>query len=66
MRNSDFLRRQAEVCTALSRSTIDLTVAGRLRVIAAELHARAEEEDDHQFPAPWAERSGSPKRNVGN
>jgi hypothetical protein len=49
MRNAEFLRGQAEICTALSRSTFDLTVAGRLRAMAAELRARAEE-DDEQFP----------------
>jgi len=35
MRNSDFLRGQAEKCIALSRATFDLTLAGRLRTMAA-------------------------------
>ena len=37
MRLSDYLRRQAEVCTAISRATFDLTMAGRLREMAADL-----------------------------
>lgn len=36
-----FLRRQADLCTMLSRSTFDLTVAARLRVMAEELRARS-------------------------
>src|SRR5262245_12230041 len=57
MRNSDFLRAQAEKCIALSRATFDLTVAGRLRTMAAELRAQAAEEDDHEgISAQWAER----------
>ena len=31
-----FLRRQAELCIALSRATFDLTVASRLRTMAEE------------------------------
>lgn len=41
-----FLRRQADVCIALSRSTFDLTVAGRLRVMAEELRERSLQHDD--------------------
>jgi hypothetical protein len=56
MRNSAFLRRQAEACIALSRATFDLTVAGRLRAMAAELRARASEEDEaERFLGPWPE-----------
>jgi hypothetical protein len=48
MRETDtnFLRRQAEYCVALSRSTFDLTVASRLRALAEEFRARAEHFDD--------------------
>ena len=48
-----FLRRQAEHCIALSRSTFDLTVAGRLRAIADELRKKAAELEDQfeQMPA---------------
>lgn len=48
MRVSDFLRRQAERCIALSRATIDLTVAGRLRTMAADFRAKAAEWDNHE------------------
>jgi hypothetical protein len=50
MRNSDFLRRQAEACIALSRATFDLTVAGRLRAMAAEFQVQAAGPDDDGFP----------------
>jgi hypothetical protein len=63
MRNSDFLRAQAEKCIALSRATFDLTVAGRLRTMAAELRAQAAEEDDHErVSAQWAELNRPAKR----
>jgi hypothetical protein len=42
-KDSDFLRRQAELCIALSRSTFDLTAASRLRVMAEELLKKASE-----------------------
>ena len=62
MRNSDFLRGQAEKCIALSRTTFDLTLAGRLRTMAAELGAQAAEEDDHEsVSAQWAERERTSK-----
>jgi hypothetical protein len=48
MRHSNFLRKQAEQCIALSRATIDLTVAGRLRAMAADLRAKAAEWDDEE------------------
>jgi hypothetical protein len=41
MIDGDYLRRQAEICLTLSRSTFDLTVAGRLRALAAELRTTA-------------------------
>jgi hypothetical protein len=62
MRNSDFLRGQAEKCIALSRATFDLTLAGRLRTMAAELRAQAAEEDDHEsVSAQWAGRERGSK-----
>ena len=45
-RASDYLRRQAELCIALSRATIDLSVAGRLRAMAEDLRATAAAWDD--------------------
>jgi hypothetical protein len=50
MRNSEFLRQQAETCIALSRATFDLTVAGRLRTMAAEFQVQASEHDGDGFP----------------
>jgi hypothetical protein len=50
MSTSTFLRRQAEHCIALSRSTFDLTLAGRLRAMAEELRAKAMEWDDSPVP----------------
>ena len=65
MRNSDFLRGQAEKCIALSRATFDLTLAGRLRTMAAELRAQAAEEDDHErVSAQWAGQTGAAKRKL--
>jgi len=43
---SDFLRRQAELCVSLSRATFDLTMAGRLRAMAEEFKHKAAELDD--------------------
>ena len=48
MRDSDFLRYQAERCVALSRATIDLTVAGRLRAMAADFRSKAAEWDNDE------------------
>jgi hypothetical protein len=46
MKTSDFLRRQAEHCLAISRATFDLTMAGRLRAMAAEFNGKATELDE--------------------
>jgi hypothetical protein len=45
-RDINFLRRQAELCIALSRATFDLTIAGRLRAMAEEFRARAAQWED--------------------
>ena len=45
-----YLRRQAEVLIAMSRATFDLTIAGRLRRMAAELQDKAAEQDEMAFP----------------
>jgi hypothetical protein len=47
-----YLRRQAETLIAMSRATFDLTIAGRLRRMAAELQAKAAEQDEHAFTEP--------------
>jgi hypothetical protein len=63
MRETDisFLRRQAELCIALSRATFDLTVAGRLRTMADEFRARAShpEHDIDHMPTHLVRRNGS-------
>jgi hypothetical protein len=41
-----YLRQQAEIVIAMSRATLDLGVAGRLRAMASELQARAAEQED--------------------
>jgi hypothetical protein len=67
MRNADFLRRQAETCIVLSRATFDLTLAGRLRGMAAELRTQAAEEDGHaHMSAHWAERNGAKAKSQRN
>jgi hypothetical protein len=43
-----YLRRQAEILVAMSRATIDLGIAGRLRKMASELQARAAEQEDER------------------
>jgi len=44
-----YLRRQAEILVAMSRATFDLTIAGRLRRMAAELQVKAAEQDELAF-----------------
>jgi hypothetical protein len=46
MERAMYLRQQAEVLLGLSRATIDLCVARRLRSLAAEFQAKAEEVED--------------------
>ena len=57
-----YFRRQAEALLGLSRATIDLGVARRLRTLAAEFQAKAEEiADEAADPAQvTVGRSGSP------
>jgi len=47
-----YLRRQAEILVAMSRATFDLTIAGRLRRMAAELQDKAAEQDELAFTMP--------------
>jgi hypothetical protein len=55
MLTPEFLRRQAENCLRIARSCFDLTSAERLRLMAAELNAKATEmdEQDRQPRAPY-------------
>jgi hypothetical protein len=43
MINAEFLRRQAENCLRIARSCFDLGSAERLRLMAVELQAKADE-----------------------
>jgi hypothetical protein len=45
MITAEFLRRQAENCLRIARSCFDLGSAERLRLMAVELHAKADEID---------------------
>ena len=45
---SDYLRRQADACLRIARAGFDLGTAERLRVLASELRAKADELDDEQ------------------
>jgi hypothetical protein len=46
MVTSVYLRQQAEILIAMSRATLDLGIAGRLRAMASELQTRAAEQED--------------------
>lgn len=45
MKTSDYLRRQADNCLRLARTGFDLATAERLRHMAADLRAKADELD---------------------
>jgi hypothetical protein len=43
--SSAYLRQQAQLLIAMSRTTVDLGVAGRLREMASQFQAKAAEQD---------------------
>lgn len=47
MLTPEFLRRQAENCLRIARTCFDLASAERLRLMAAELNAKAAEMERH-------------------
>jgi hypothetical protein len=53
MLTPEFLRRQAENCLRIARSCFDLTSAERLRLMAAELNAKAAEMDEDKRQDRW-------------
>jgi hypothetical protein len=53
MLTPEFLRRQADNCLRIARSCFDLTSAERLRLMAAELNAKAAEMDEQTRQEPW-------------
>lgn len=68
MLSPEFLRRQAANCLRIARSCFDLASAERLRLMAAELAAKATEmestdEDNNPFPPHIAARNGASSRN---
>jgi hypothetical protein len=48
MISGEYLRQQAEILIAMSRATLDLGIAGRLRKMAAEFQSRAAEPEDER------------------
>ena len=46
MASAAYLRQQAELLTAMSRATMDLGMAGRLRTMASEFQTKATEQED--------------------
>jgi hypothetical protein len=56
---AEYLRQQAATCMRLARATFDLTTAERLRFLAAELNAKADELEDHgEFEFPISHGNG--------
>jgi len=59
---SSYLLRQAEALLILSRATFDLAVAGRLRALAAEFRAKAQQlEQDGRIPREFVRADHSPQ-----
>ena len=54
MLTPEFLRRQAENCLRIARSCFDLGSAERLRLMAAELDAKAAELDEQTRQSRWS------------
>ncbi len=50
MLSPEFLRRQAENCLRIARGCFDLASAERLRLMAAELNAKAAEMEEQSRP----------------
>ena len=48
MASAAYLRQQAELLTAMSRATIDLGMAGRLRAMASEFLTKATAQEDER------------------
>ena len=53
MLTPEFLRRQADNCLRIARSCFDLASAERLRLMAAELNAKAAEMDEDKRQNRW-------------
>jgi hypothetical protein len=61
MLTAEFLHRQAENCLRIARTCFDLASAERLRLMAAELNAKAaemeEQERRHRYPPRFEARN---------
>jgi hypothetical protein len=53
MLTPEFLRRQAENCLHIARSCFDLSSSERLRLMAAELNAKAAEMEEDKRQNRW-------------
>jgi hypothetical protein len=54
---AQYLRRQANTCLRIARDGFDLATAERLRLLAAELRAKADEIEEEEGMAPHMMRS---------
>ena len=59
-----YLRKQAELLIAMSRVTIDLGMAGRLRAMASEFQTKATEQEDDRAATGSEATHSSPVRKV--
>ena len=64
MLEADYLRQQAEACSNLSRTTFDLSLAGRLRAMADELRRKAAEIERGGFEESRTDHTPMPNRGV--
>jgi hypothetical protein len=56
---AEYLHRQAETCLRLARTTFDLTTAEKLRYMAADLRAKAEQLDEPDTLEPHTISNGN-------
>jgi hypothetical protein len=56
---TEYLHRQADTCLRLARTTFDLTTAEKLRYMAADLRAKAEQLDEADTLEPHTMSSGN-------
>ena len=61
MPTAEYLRRQAQACLRIARGSFDLSTAERLRHMAAEFEAKAEEleEEEQSLEPHMHNRNGS-------
>jgi hypothetical protein len=66
MPDAAYLRRQAETCLHLARTTFDLSTAERLRFLAADLSAKADAVEDRSALVPHMMNGNSSSRSGEN